>query len=201
MRSRSQTSSCPPAVKDPGALPAARALSLTVTPPSASELVSPGPTHERSHRAMTGRWFMSQITVRLEAELSPGEAPRAAGSSLDPGAQPAAGTRPPCIRTSEGGDATLAHALRSDKAQGLPGTHRTRAGARLPNPSDAAGRAVWKLARRGRGRRACRPVWGGHLGVACGSLSGDLLGDSARQASPPVDPPQTVQERTRRHAY
>lgn len=57
-RSWSQTSSCPPAVKDPSPLPAARAL--TVTPPWARELVSPGPTYEMPHRAVAGRCFVAE---------------------------------------------------------------------------------------------------------------------------------------------
>lgn len=56
-------------------------------------------SHSREAPQSSGRTVLrGRITTQLEAELSPGEAPRAAGSSLDPGPQPAAGAWPPSSR-------------------------------------------------------------------------------------------------------
>lgn len=100
-------------------------LSLAVTPPSASEVVSPRPIHESNDRMC----FVSQITMRLEAEPPPDEAPRAAGSSwtlepsplrangLHPSVQVKEGTSPrstPCTQARLG--ACLAHTTRRSTA-------------------------------------------------------------------------------------
>lgn len=141
-RSWSQTSSCPPAVKDPSPLPAARAL--TVTPPWARELVSPGPTHERPHRAVAG-WCFGPNHHAVGSRAIPRRGSQGCRFIAGPWPPACCGRMASIVQTSEGGDVTPVHALHSDKAQGLPGTHRTWAGARLSTSLQCSQESVWEL--------------------------------------------------------